>query len=144
MSDAISKMRRWSCATGLHFALHFSRKQGVMNELVGRIRSEFLEMPGLRLTVTQASRLWGLDEGSFATRHRPAVVGRKDRLEDERQPAEQRLLGADSPVEHDVDGGATLSERPGARALEVPARGDRESVRITRVDDLELPLQCVR
>ena len=35
-----------------------------MNELVGRIRSEFLEMPGLRLTVHQASRLWGLDEGS--------------------------------------------------------------------------------
>jgi hypothetical protein len=35
-----------------------------MNELVGRIRSEFLEMPGLRLTVTQASRLWGLDENS--------------------------------------------------------------------------------
>ena len=33
-----------------------------MNELVGRIRSEFLEMPGLRLTVTQASRLWGLHE----------------------------------------------------------------------------------
>ena len=35
-----------------------------MNELVGRIRAEFMEMPGLRLTVTQASRLWGLDEGS--------------------------------------------------------------------------------
>ena len=35
-----------------------------MNELVGRIRSEFLEMPGLRLTVVQASRLWGLDEES--------------------------------------------------------------------------------
>ena len=35
-----------------------------MNELVGRIRSEFLEMPGLRLTVNQASRLWGLDEGA--------------------------------------------------------------------------------
>ncbi|HKF67468.1 MAG TPA: hypothetical protein VKB36_13085 [Vicinamibacterales bacterium] len=35
-----------------------------MNELVGRIRSEFLEMPGLRLTVLQASRLWGLDEDS--------------------------------------------------------------------------------
>jgi hypothetical protein len=33
-----------------------------MNELVSRIRSEFLEMPGLRLTVTQASRLWGLQE----------------------------------------------------------------------------------
>ena len=38
-------------------------KADVMNELVGRIRSEFLEMPGLRLTVTQASRLWGLEEG---------------------------------------------------------------------------------
>ena len=34
-----------------------------MNELVGRIRAEFLEMPGLRLTLAQASRLWGLDEG---------------------------------------------------------------------------------
>ena len=33
-----------------------------MNELVGRIRAEFLEMPGLRLTLTQASRFWGLDE----------------------------------------------------------------------------------
>jgi hypothetical protein len=35
-----------------------------MNELVGRIRAEFLEMPGLRLTVAQAARLWGLDEGA--------------------------------------------------------------------------------
>ncbi len=35
-----------------------------MSDLVGRIRAEFLEMPGLRLTVTQASRLWGLDEGA--------------------------------------------------------------------------------
>ena len=33
-----------------------------MNDLVSRIRSEFLEMPGLRLTVLQAARLWGLDE----------------------------------------------------------------------------------
>jgi len=32
-----------------------------MNELVGRIRSEFLEMPGLRLTLVQAARLWGLE-----------------------------------------------------------------------------------
>jgi hypothetical protein len=29
--------------------------------LTGRIRAEFLEMPGLRLTVRQASRLWGLE-----------------------------------------------------------------------------------
>ena len=26
-----------------------------------RIRSEFLEMPGLKLTVAQALRLWGVD-----------------------------------------------------------------------------------
>jgi hypothetical protein len=29
--------------------------------LVRRIRSEFLEMPGLQLTLPQASRLWGLE-----------------------------------------------------------------------------------
>ena len=29
--------------------------------LVERVRSEFLEMPGLRLTLPQAARLWGLD-----------------------------------------------------------------------------------
>jgi hypothetical protein len=32
------------------------------NDLVGRIRSEFLEMPGLHLSLTQAAKLWGLDE----------------------------------------------------------------------------------
>jgi hypothetical protein len=30
--------------------------------LVGRARSEFIEMPGLQLTVPQAARLWGLGE----------------------------------------------------------------------------------
>lgn len=29
--------------------------------LVGRVRSEFNEMPDLRLTLTEASRLWGVD-----------------------------------------------------------------------------------
>ena len=29
--------------------------------LLHRVRSEFLEMPGLRLTSAQASRLWSLD-----------------------------------------------------------------------------------
>jgi hypothetical protein len=31
-----------------------------------RIRGEFLEMPGLRLTLAQASRLWNLDAGTCA------------------------------------------------------------------------------
>jgi hypothetical protein len=29
--------------------------------LLARIRSEYLEMPGLRLSVLQARRLWGID-----------------------------------------------------------------------------------
>lgn len=32
--------------------------------LVERIRSEFIEMPGLRLTPAQAARLWGMDDTS--------------------------------------------------------------------------------
>lgn len=31
------------------------------DELIQRVRSEFLEMPGLQLNVPQACRLWGLD-----------------------------------------------------------------------------------
>ena len=33
----------------------------VSDALVTRARSEFIEMPGLRLTVPQAARLWALD-----------------------------------------------------------------------------------
>jgi hypothetical protein len=32
-----------------------------LHAAVERVRGEFLEMPGLRLTVPQAARLWGLD-----------------------------------------------------------------------------------
>ena len=32
-----------------------------LTNLLQRIRSEFLEMPGLRLTPAQAARLWALD-----------------------------------------------------------------------------------
>jgi hypothetical protein len=31
------------------------------SELARRVRAEFMEMPGLRLNVRQAERLWGLD-----------------------------------------------------------------------------------
>jgi hypothetical protein len=33
-----------------------------VDELVHRIRAEFLEMPGLKLTRSQAKRLWDLDD----------------------------------------------------------------------------------
>jgi hypothetical protein len=32
-----------------------------VHALVNRVRSEFIEMPGLRLTIRQAARLWGLE-----------------------------------------------------------------------------------
>ena len=33
----------------------------MISTLEDRVRGEFLEMPGLRLTVRQASRLWAVD-----------------------------------------------------------------------------------
>ena len=52
-------------------SLHRLSHGGEMNdstrgiqEVVRRIRGEFLEMPGLRLTPQQAKRLWRLDETS--------------------------------------------------------------------------------
>ena len=32
-----------------------------LESLVQRVRGEFLEMPGLQLTVAQAQRLWGIE-----------------------------------------------------------------------------------
>ena len=32
-----------------------------LSAIVNRVRAEFIEMPGLRLTMPQAARLWGLD-----------------------------------------------------------------------------------
>jgi hypothetical protein len=36
-------------------------------QLLGRIRSEFLEMPGLCLTVRQAARLWNVEVATSET-----------------------------------------------------------------------------
>jgi Fic family protein len=33
-------------------------------DVVNRVRAEFIEMPGLKLTVAQAQRLWGLDRST--------------------------------------------------------------------------------
>ena len=40
------------------------QRSGLREDLLRRVRSEFLEMPGLRLTLPQAGRLWGLDQAS--------------------------------------------------------------------------------
>jgi hypothetical protein len=34
----------------------------VLDDLLRRVKAEFLEMPGLRLTHAQARRLWALDD----------------------------------------------------------------------------------
>jgi hypothetical protein len=36
-------------------------------ELISRIRAEFLEMPGMRLTMQQAQRLWGIERSLCRT-----------------------------------------------------------------------------
>ena len=45
-----------------------------LETLVRRVRSEFLEMPGLRLTFPQAQRLWGL-EREICERVVTALIG---------------------------------------------------------------------
>ena len=37
-----------------------------IEEVLRRVKGEFLEMPGLRLTEAQARRLWGLDHDACA------------------------------------------------------------------------------
>ena len=35
--------------------------------LVTRVRAEFMEMPGLRLSIAEATRLWGMDHSVCST-----------------------------------------------------------------------------
>ena len=37
------------------------KREMEMHPLVHRVKNEFIEMPGLQLTLPQAARLWGLD-----------------------------------------------------------------------------------
>ena len=39
------------------------RRDDTFASAVARVKAEFLEMPGLTLTVAQASRLWAFDAG---------------------------------------------------------------------------------
>lgn len=38
--------------------------RAAQEETLRRVRAEFLEMPGLKLTVAQAQRLWGVDRNT--------------------------------------------------------------------------------
>lgn len=35
-----------------------------LDDVLRRVQGEYIEMPGLRLTTTQAQRLWGLDRAA--------------------------------------------------------------------------------
>jgi hypothetical protein len=37
-------------------------------DVLRRVQGEYIEMPGLRLTIAQAQRLWGLDRAVCVTR----------------------------------------------------------------------------
>ena len=56
-------------------------------QLVRRVRGEFLEMPGMRLTFQQARRLWGLDEDTCTCLLEALVVSRFLVREDDEQYA---------------------------------------------------------
>ena len=45
----------------LQLAQHPNERSTVLADAMRRIRAEFLEMPGLRLTSAQAARLWAFD-----------------------------------------------------------------------------------
>lgn len=49
-----------------------TRASGI-DEWLDRVRGEYLEMPGLRLTLAQAARFWSLDHGT-CTRVLDALV----------------------------------------------------------------------
>ena len=41
-----------------------SAQQQAIEDVLRRIRGEYIEMPGLRLSSAQAQRLWGLDRAT--------------------------------------------------------------------------------
>ena len=55
-------------------------EHAVIENVLPRIRAEYLEMPGLRLTTAQAQRLWGLDSSAcdaiLATLHKARFLRR--------------------------------------------------------------------
>lgn len=51
--------------------------------LLNRVRSEFIEMPGLRLRIDQAQRLWNLDRTSCELVLSSLVSAKFLRVEDE-------------------------------------------------------------
>src|SRR5436309_2968225 len=60
-----------------------------IEHVVRRIKAEFLEMPGLRLTVQQASRLWGLERALCESAINSIITLKPHALEDAARLDEQ-------------------------------------------------------
>ena len=78
------------------------------DDVLRRVKGEFLEMPGLRLTEPQARRLWGLDADSCG-----ALLGR---LVDSKFLFQTRN-GAFMRIEHAGPLKASLRTRAGDKAV---------------------------
>ena len=94
-----------------------------IQEVLRRIRGEFLEMPGLRLTCKQAERLWALDETTcvrlLEALREEIVATSRGRLGGVLiRPAARRLR---TRLDPDTYGGAYLL---GLRGLSVIAHGN--------------------
>jgi hypothetical protein len=62
--------------TPSHTARHDVRAVPAIREMLLRVASEYREMPGLSLTLPQAARLWGLDQGTCESVLTKLIEGR--------------------------------------------------------------------
>lgn len=63
LAPSIALLREGTMTTASQ-PLPMSNAVVASEDLLHRVRGEYLEMPGLRLTPTQAARLWGLNQPS--------------------------------------------------------------------------------
>jgi Fic family protein len=62
-------------STGVNTSAHTTRATR-LDDLLTRVRAEYVEMPGLSLTLAQAQRLWTLDQATCASVLRTLVERR--------------------------------------------------------------------
>jgi len=75
--------------------------------------------------------------------HRPMMIPAKDRFENRRQPAQQRFVGAQSPIESDKGSFTFGRQRPFAAADKIACGFDFDGVWFGMLDDFRRPAQPV-
>ena len=102
-----------------------------LEAIVRRIREEFREMPGLRLTLAQATRLWGLEHG--INEHRVAL----------RECAARRILARQAHRELLVQERAE-GERFAGRPVDAFAGLDHAPFRFQETDKRPVQMKILR